>query len=99
MPDASQNHANARNLAADILSKQPDRTLKIIQEVAEKAIQAAIVFGGPPPDLAALTAELAHMFAVRPGSVGVLDDHEPEAHKVWLVTNAIFCANSVCPPL
>jgi hypothetical protein len=84
MPDASQNHANARNLAADILSKQPDRTLKIIQEVAEKAIQAAIVFGGPPPDLAALTAELAHMFAVRPGSVGVLDDHEPEAHKVWL---------------
>lgn len=84
MPDAAQNHANARNLAADILAKETDRTLEKIREVAKKAIQGATLFGGPEPELETLTAELAHMFAVRPGSVGVLDDHDPDAHKVWL---------------
>jgi hypothetical protein len=84
MPDAAQNHTNARNLGADILAKESDRTLEKIREVARKAIQAATLFGGPAPDLEALTAELSHMFAVRPGAVGVLDDHDPDAHKTWL---------------
>ncbi|QYM78957.1 Z1 domain-containing protein [Horticoccus luteus] len=84
MPDAAQNHTNARNLAADILGKESDRTLEKIRETAQKAIQAATLFGGPAPDLETLTAELAHMFAVRAGTVGVLDDDDPDAHKVWL---------------
>lgn len=84
MPDAAQNHINARNLAADILGKESDRTLEKIRETAQKAIQAAALFGGPAPDIETLVAELAHMFAVRPGTVGVLDDDDPDAHKVWL---------------
>ncbi len=84
MPDAAQNHINARNLAADIIGKEPNRTLEKIRETAMKAIQAVSLFGGPTPELETITAELAHMFAVRPGTVGVLDDHDPDAHKVWL---------------
>lgn len=84
MPNASENYANARNLAADILSKRPDRTLETIRETAQKAAHAAAIFGGVAPDVDALTAELAHMFAVRPGSVGVLEDHDPDAHVPWL---------------
>ena len=84
MPDAAQNHANARNLAADILAKETDRTREKIREVAKKAILGATLFGGPEPELETLTAELETMFAVRPGSVGVLEDHDPDAHKVWL---------------
>jgi hypothetical protein len=84
MPDAAENYANARNLAADILSKRADRTLETIRETAQKAAHAAALFGGATPDVEALTAELAHMFAVRPGSVGILEDHDSDAHVPWL---------------
>jgi hypothetical protein len=82
MPDAAQNYTNARNLAADILDKMPDRTIEQIRDIAGKAIGAAIVFGGPVPDAEILVADLAHIFAVRPGSVSALDD--PTGHKPWL---------------
>jgi len=82
MPDATQNHQSALNLAADLLVTQPDRTLEQIGEMAEKAIQAISVFGGPPPEKERLVAELSHMFAIRPGSVTALDD--PTGHEVWL---------------
>ena len=82
MPDASQNYANARNLAADILDKMPDRTIENIRDVAAKAVAGVALFGGPLPDVEILVAELAHIFAVRPGSVSALDD--PTGHKPWL---------------
>lgn len=82
MPEVTQNHTNARNLAADILDKMPDRTIEQIREVAAKAIAAIAVFGGPIPDVEFLVAELAHVFAVRPGTVTALDD--PTGHEAWL---------------
>ena len=51
MPDASQNYANARNLAADILDKMPDRTIENIRDVAAKAVAGVALFGGPLPDV------------------------------------------------
>jgi hypothetical protein len=82
MLDARQNYTNARNLAADILDKMPDRTIEQIRDVAEKAIAAVEIFGGPVPDTEVLVADLAHIFAVRPGTVSALDD--PTGHEAWL---------------
>jgi hypothetical protein len=82
MPDATQNYSNARNLAADILDKMPDRTIEQIREVAGKAIAAVALFGGTAPELEVLVADLAHVFAVRAGNVSALDD--PTGHEPWL---------------
>jgi hypothetical protein len=82
MPDAAQNYSNAKNLAADVLDKMPDRTLEQIRDVAAKAIAGVTLFGGPIPDLELLVADLAHIFAVRAGTFSALDD--PTGHKPWL---------------
>ncbi len=85
MPDPHDHHANARNIAIDILRKEKNRTPEMIADVATKAVQAATIFApGVTIDIEALTAELRHLFSVQAGDVTILDDHDPKEHVAWL---------------
>jgi hypothetical protein len=81
MNDADSVYFIARNLAADFLQRLPNRAPETIREMARKAIQGATLCDGPMPNLEKLVAELASMFAVTPGEVGILDESRPEP---WL---------------
>lgn len=85
MPDPHDHHANARNLAIDILRKETQRTSELIAEVAKKAGQAATIFSpGVIIDIDLLTTELLHLFSVQAGDITILDDRNPKEHIVWL---------------
>ena len=85
MPDAHDHHANARNIAIDVLRKEKNRTPEMIWEIATKAVQAATIFAPDVViDIEALTAELLHLFSVQAGDVTILDDHDPKEHVAWL---------------
>jgi hypothetical protein len=85
MPEAHDHHANARNLAVDILRKEMKRTPELIRATAEKAVQAATIFAPEAIiDVEALTLELRHLFSVGVEDATVLDDHDPKGHVPWL---------------
>lgn len=75
----------ARNLAADILKREPRRTPERMIEVAKLAAEVATKFA---PDVtidhARLIAELRHMFSVEIDAATVLDDRDPAGHVEWL---------------
>jgi hypothetical protein len=84
MPDPHDHHANARNIAIDILRKEKNRTPEMISDMATKAVQAATIFApGVTIDIETLTAELRHLFSVQAGDVTILDD-DPKGHFAWL---------------
>jgi hypothetical protein len=83
MPEPHDHHANARNLAVDILRKETKRTSEVIQEVATKVAQAATIFApGVSIDIEALAAELRHLFSVAVDQATALDDLTE--HVPWL---------------
>jgi hypothetical protein len=85
MPEAHDRHANARNIAIDVLRKEKNRTAEMIADVATKAVQAATIFAPSAAiDVGGLTAELLHLFSVQAGDVTILDDHDPKEHVAWL---------------
>lgn len=76
-------YSNAKNLALDILRGAKDRTAELIQETASKSIEAQKLFDPTVAiDLAALTAELRHLFSVGAESATALDDATD--HQPWL---------------
>ncbi len=85
MPEPHDHHANARNLAVDILRKETRRTPELIRATAEKAVQAATIFAPSVTiDVEVLTTELRHLFSVGVQDATVLDDHDPLRHVPWL---------------
>lgn len=85
MPDTHDHYANARNLAVDILRREPKRTPDLIRDVAGKAAQAVTIFEPRVTiDVEALTTELRHLFSVGVQDATVLDDHDPWHHVPWL---------------
>lgn len=75
----------ARNLAADILKREPHRTTQKIDEVAVKAAEvAAQLAPGLVVNVDRLKIELRHLFSVEIDAATILDDHDPDAHVEWL---------------
>lgn len=83
MSEQHDYHANARNLAMDILRREVIKTPEIIHQTAIKAAQAQTLFDPKVTvDIERLTAELRHMFSVSAESATALDD--PTDHRTWL---------------
>lgn len=82
MADASSIHANARNMAVDILRNERPITREVIQATASKAAQAQKLFYPEAAvDVEQLAAELRHLFSVSAEAGTVLEDAED--HIPW----------------
>lgn len=83
MPEIHDHFTNARNLAVDILRKEPIKTPDLIRSVAEKAVLAQTLFDPQASvDIDLLVAELRHLFSVGAGTATALDDITD--HVPWL---------------
>src|SRR5689334_12284689 len=85
MADFHDHHANARNLAIDILRREKIRTPEKIYDTAVKAAQAQTIFD-PEANVRVdqLAAELRHLFSVSAEAGTVLED--PAEHRPWYPT-------------
>ncbi len=83
MPEAHDYHANARNIAVDILRKERIKTPELIQQTAAKAAQVQTLFNPTASvDVETLTAELRHLFSIGVSDATALDD--ATEHVPWL---------------
>lgn len=85
MTDTAGFFAVARNLAADLLRREPTRTPERIAEIAAQAASVASQLApGVSIDPAGLVAELRHLFSVEIDAATALDDNDPTSHVAWL---------------
>jgi len=83
MPEPQDLYAAARNLAVDLLRKEPVRTPEIIRDTAARAVQAMSAMDPSAAiDVDQLTAELRHLFSISTEAATALDDIRE--HVPWL---------------